>query len=320
MNTYQKISDKIQEIVIDNPAHPQKLRWVNVSNAAKKEINFLRKEYNFDMDHLQASVATVFSQRPMVFKEDNYFFLILHFPVLKDGRTVPAEVEFFVGHGYLITLHNDNIPSLNEFFNLCKKDPNSLLSYDTESSATLLYELLEKMIKDCYTLIDHNSLRITDMEELIFSDEPRRAVRDILELRRNVINIRKIMQNHKNILNKLAEMESSLVSKGEMRKCYDHLVEHSKRIWEMLDNQKEMIEVLNSTNQALLDNKMTSVMKTLTIFSVIIFPLTLLAAIFSMRTEFMPIIHHRYGFWLIIGIMTIIATVMLAVFRKKRWL
>ncbi|MCX6798373.1 MAG: hypothetical protein NTX66_04165, partial [Candidatus Falkowbacteria bacterium] len=196
----------------------------------------------------------------------------------------------------------------------------SLLSYSFESSAILLYELLDKLINDCYNLIDQNSLSINQVEDVIFSNEPKKAAQQILDLRRNVINIRKIMQNHKNILSRLTEMKSSLVPRADLKKCYDRLVEHSKRIWEMLDNQKEMIEVLGSTNQSLLDNQMTAIMKTLTIFSVIVFPLTLLATIFSMRTQYTPLVNHDYGFWIIIGIMMLLSLGMLMIFKKKRWI
>jgi len=320
MNNYRRVSDKTQEIILDNPRNPGALRWLNITQAGKREISYLRQKYNFNLNHLKASIASVFSQRPMVFEENDYVFLILHFPVFKGNRIVAAEIEFFIGHGYLVTIHNGNIAALEDFFNYCRKNPGSLLSYNFESSAILLYELLDKLIKDCYSLLDKNSLTINKLEELIFSNQPKKATQRILDLRRNIINIRRIMQNHKNILNRLTEMKSSLVPRSELKKYYERLVEHSKRIWEMLDNQKEMIEVLGSTNQSLLDNQMTSIMKTLTIFSVIVFPLTLLAGIFSMRTSRMPIANTPHGFWIIIGLMVVIGLVMLGIFKKKRWL
>jgi len=177
------------------------------------------------------------------------------------------------------------------------------------------------MINDSYKLLDENSIALSDIEELIFSREQKKAVGEILDLRRNIINIRKIIQNHKNVFQKLLGMESTIVEKSLIKKYYAELVEHSKRIWEMLDNQKEMVEVLNSTNESLLNNKMTDIMKTLTVFSVIVFPLTLLAAIFGMNTTGgMPFVNHPLGFWLIIGIMMVGCIGMLFFFAKKKWL
>lgn len=320
MGYYKKISQKIECLLIDKPGTEQSLSWINIIDAGRKEIDYLRKEYNFNLEYLRASVATVFSQRPMVAEDNGYLFLILHFPTFFKGKIIAGEIEFFIGHGYLVSLHNDNLPALNELFNNAKKNQNSLLSYNTESSATLLYEILDRLLNSCYSLIDQNSLAIEEVEDLIFEQQQKDAVAKILNLRRNIINIRKIMQNHKNILQKLMSMRSSLVPPDSLKKQYGHLVEHSKRIWEMLDNQKEMVEVLNDTNESLLNDRMNNIMKTLTLFSVIVFPLTLLAAIFGMNAKYMPFVDQRYGFWIILLIMGLGSWLMFYYFKKKDWL
>jgi magnesium transporter len=320
MGNFKKISTKIEKLIIDRPETDYALEWINVVDAGRKEIDYLHRKYKFNLNHLKASVANVFSQRPIVVEEDGYLFLILHFPTFIDGKVIAGEVEFFIGHGYLVSLHNGNLPALVNFFEKAKKDQDFLLSFQTESSATLLYEILDRLLKSCYDLMDQNSLTIEDVEDLIFEQHQKDAVSKILNLRRNIINIRKIMQNHKNILQKLMLIKSSLVSPALLKKQYGNLVEHSKRIWEMLDNQKEMVDVLNDTNESLLNNRLSNIMKTLTLFSVIVFPLSLLAAIFGMNAKYMPFVDHPYGFWIILFIMGLSSWGMLSYFRKKDWL
>ncbi|MBN2854279.1 magnesium transporter CorA family protein [Patescibacteria group bacterium] len=321
MSSYKRISERIEELKIDNPRNTTSgLRWINVNNAAKAEINYLRKNYNFDLSHLRSTAASILSQRPQIFRGPKYLFLILHFPAIKDGRIFPAEIDFFIGHGFLISAHNNNLPALNQFFSISKKDPNALASYHIESSAILLHEILSNLINDCFRLLDENSLEIKHVEDLIFSRKQKSAVENILLLRRNIINIRKIMQNHKNILKELSDMKSTLVNGSIIKDSYNKLVEDSKRLWEMLDNQKEMIEVLNNTNEAMTNNQMNLIMKTLTVFSVIVFPLNLLAAIFGMNAVKMPFVESDYGFWLIIGLMLLGTLSMLSIFKYKRWI
>jgi len=194
------------------------------------------------------------------------------------------------------------------------------LSYSIESSAILLYEILGNLTDETYRLLDDNNIKINDIEDLIFSRQQKEAVMEILNLRRNIINVRRIVQNHKNIFQQLMTMESSLVDKVSIKKYYNNLLEQSKRIWEMLDNQKEIVEVLYNTNESLLNNQMTDIMKTLTVFSVIVFPLTLLAAIFGMNVAEMPLVNLPYGFWWIIVVMLLGAMGMLLFFERKRWL
>lgn len=320
MSQYKRISERIEELKIDNPRNDTPgLRWINVNNTGKAEINYLRRNYNFDLSHLKSSAASMLSQRPQIFKGPKYLFLILHFPAIKDGKVFSAEIDFFIGHGFLVTAHNNNLPALNKFFNISKKDPNSLISYHIESSAILLQEILGNLINDCYSLLDENSLEIKHVEDLIFSRKQKLAVESILLLRRNIINIRKIMQNHKNILKELSDMKSSLVDKSVIKESYNKLVEDSKRLWETLDNQKEMIEVLNNTNESLMNNQMNIIMKTLTVFSVIVFPLNLLAAIFGMNALKMPLVNLPSGFWIITGMMLVGSLTMLGIFKYKRW-
>ena len=88
----------------------------------------------------------------------------------------------------------------------------------------------------------------------------------------------------------------------------------------MLDNQNEMIEVLNNTNESLTNNQMNMIMKTLTMFSVIVFPLNLLAAVFGMNTIVTPLVEHPYGFWIIVAMMLLGTTFMLGIFKYKRWI
>ncbi|MDP3043496.1 MAG: magnesium transporter CorA family protein [bacterium] len=346
MSKYIKISPNIQQITIDNPRTTnEKLVWIDICEAGKKELEYLRKNYNFDLAHLQASTAKSVAQRPMIAQNENYLFMILHFPVfqltpaakrslfentkrkikIQDQHAkyciTAGEIDFFIGNGYLITLHNNNIKTLSEFFNLCKKDSDSLLAYKFESSAILLYELLEKLMLSCFPLLDQNSVEIAKTEEIIFEQEQKKAVSYILSLRHNIINFRKIMQSHKNIIKQLMGIKSGLVPEQKIKPYYNELLERSKRVWEILENQKEMIEVLNGTNESLLNYRISDIMKTLTIFSVIVFPLTLFAAVFGMNTiGGMPFMDSDNGFWMIIIIMLMCCLGMLVFFKKKKWL
>lgn len=322
---YQKISSNIQKITIDNPkTKADELSWLNIVNAGKKEIEYLRKKYDFNLSDLHAASAKIQAQRPSFTynKDEDYIFLILHFPIFINGHIVAGEIDFFIKKGLLITVHNDNIPGLTDFFNYAKKDGVSLVSYKFESAAVLLYEILKKLILKSYNLLDQNSVEIAGTEETIFSYNQKNAVSRILTLRRNIINFRKIMQNHKDILKKIMKKrKSSLVPPELMKEYYGELIEYSKTIWEILENQKEMIEVLNDTNESLLNNRLSEIIKTLTIFSVIVLPLNLLAGIFGMNPiKAMPFIESSHGFWYIIIIMVCGSLGMLYFFEKKKWL
>jgi len=321
MTKFTKISKNIKKIIIKNGENPDnEVNWIDVSDAGRKEIEYLRKNYNFKLSHLQSSSAKAIAQRTIIDDTEDYLFLIIHFPVFQNDAIVSGEIDFFISKDFIVTIHNKNVKGINNFFNLCKKDGESLLVHKFSSSAILLYEILEKVILESYGLLDQNSLDMMELEDIIFEQKSKKSVSGILELQRNIINTRKIMLNHKNIIKKLTSSEIGLVSNPEIKKYYIKLLEHSKRFWENLEIQKEMIEVLNSTNESLINYRTNDIMRTLTIFSVIVFPLSLLAGIFGMNTiKGMPFVDSAHGFWIILSLMFISSTGMIIYFHKKKW-
>ncbi|MFA6306860.1 MAG: CorA family divalent cation transporter [Patescibacteria group bacterium] len=330
MPKFKKISKNIQQVTIANPQKTHSIDWININNAGKAEIEFLRKKYNFKLSQLAASSAKSNSQRPIIAREPNYIFMILHFPVManypsdkpeNNGRIMAAEIEFFIGHGFLISLPSAPIEPLNDFFNLCKKDSGSLLSYEFESSAILLYEILNKLLKYSYILLDNNSIAIARAEQIILSEDQKKSAALIFNLRHNLINTRKIMQNHKNIIKQLMAMESSIIPREHLKKYYGELIEQTKNIWETLENQREMVEVLHDSYESIANYHLGNIMKTLTIFYVTFSSLTLIAAIFSIKADQgMPFINYQNNFWIILGIMGLAGLSMLLLFKKKKWL
>lgn len=316
------ITRNIQEAVIDNPRSMTKgkIIWINVVNAGKKELEYLRKRYGFQLSHLQLASSNVFVQRPAIHHGPDYIFAILHFPIFTNGTIAATEVDFFFAHGYLVTLHNGNIPALNEFFNLCKKDGGSLLSFKLESTSILLYELLEKLMHGCYPLLDASSIEITRVQEMIFQQDPKKAVSEILTLRHNVANFHKIMHSHKKIITKIMELKSTILPGKEIELHYKKLIDQTITIWEILENQKETIEILNSTNESLLNYRLSEIMKLMTILSIISLNVSLVGVIFTIPAVGVPFIHQNYGFWMVIGIMAVVGLSIFLLFRRKKWL
>ena len=76
MSNFKKISPNISELIIRNPKTKYSIKWINIVNAGKPEIDFLKKNYKFNLAHLHASIASVFSQRPMIASESGYVFMI----------------------------------------------------------------------------------------------------------------------------------------------------------------------------------------------------------------------------------------------------
>jgi magnesium transporter len=321
MSQYKKIAKNIERLSFNVGSGNKKIYWVNIKSPKKQEIEYLRKKYGFKLRQLDWTSANSASRRPVIEKDDGYIFLILQFPVFNKNKVVAEEINFFIGSNYIITLHSNNIKNLNAFFNTCKKDEKEALPEGVSSPSGLLFQLLKKLISHSYTLIDRNRKEIDIVEDAIFNNQQRRATSKILYLRLDIINIRKIVQSHKNTLKKLMSYHKEFTGDQEIKKSYLNLIEHSKRVWEFSENQKEVIEALYDTNTSLLNHRLSEIMKTLTVFSVSVLPIALVSGIFGTNlTNGMPLTNMENGFWIAVAIMGAGSLAILLFFVKKRWL
>jgi len=290
------------------------LRWINITKQGKPEIEWLRK--NFKFDELALKDCFPPNQRPKVNEYENYIFMILQFPVYnnKTGETESSEIEFFISENYLITVHINTIAPISKLFDEKIK---------ANSIGELLYIMMSELLHYCFPMLNHISQDIDAIESHIFKIGYNNinTIKEILRIKRNIVDFRKVMQAHKSIIKKLIRTSNKFLTTQKVEAYYGNLVNHTKDIWEFLENYKDTIDAMHETYESLSSNRLNQIIKTLTIFSVIVFPLTLLAAIFGMNTmNSMPFVKSPYDFWYIVGIMLVGVLCMIFYFRHKKWI
>lgn len=311
------MSSKLQKVSFAN------FDWINLTSPTEKEINELGEEYKFHPLDLADCLSV--SHRSKIDIYSKYAFIVLLFPIFdeKNRQIKSTEFNIFIGKNYLITINHGNLKVFSDFFDLFRVSSEMRAKYDEKSPEKLLYEMLNKIFYSIFPMVDHVSADCDNIENAIFSGKEKKMVSEILIIRRNITDFRKIMQVHKNVLKKLIYnlKDSPLFIIKKTDVYFESLIDYTKEIWDMLENLKERIEALQQTNESQIQFRLNDIMRMLTIISVIVFPVTLLAAIFGMNTvHAMPFLDHPYGFWNVIGIMVLIVMAMLIFFHKKRWL
>ena len=105
-----------------------------------------------------------------------------------------------------------------------------------------------------------------------------------------------------------------------MKSLAQEVIGSNIRVWNVLENHRELINSIEQTNNSLLSTKQNETMKILTIMAFITFPLSLIASIFGMNTLNIPIIGNVYDFWIVIGVMLGVSLVMFIYFKYKKWI
>jgi magnesium transporter len=293
----------------------KKFSWINVTNDGKKEIDYLRKKFNFHELDLADCLPPL--QRPKLVVRPGYLFMILLFPVFDRKTRVlhASEVDFFITPKQLITVNVNELVPLREIFSKCQTKKTKFINL-----TDLLHEILYELLMSCFPMLVHISTDIDTVETKLHSEFEKGTITEILRIKTNIVNFRKAMQPHKQVIRTLIAEGPRFFPTQKMKIYFENLVNHTKEIWDLLDNYKDTIDALHETNASLIDFRINEIMKTLTIFSVIVFPLTLLAAIFSMNTPGMPFVNHPYGFWIVLAIMLFGALGLLWYFERKKWL
>ena len=123
--------------------------------------------------------------------------------------------------------------------------------------------------------------KLERLEEDIFEGRSAEIVRDLSNVKQEIINFRKIVRPQRAALRDLERTKRYVPEDLEI--YFDDINDASERIWDMLENFKEVVEGLETTNESVLSHRLNDVLRVLTAFSVIVLPLTLIASVFGMN-------------------------------------
>jgi magnesium transporter len=259
-------------------------------------------------------------QRPKVDEYPEYLFSVLHFPAYDKAiqRLNAAELDVFVGPGFLITLPNVELLPVTRLFARCEEDGELRESLFSKGSGYLLYHVLDDLFDYCFPILDKIGHKLDSIEDEMFEGRAEDVVRDLSNVKQEIISYRKIIKPERSTLRVLDGRVQRYLPK-ELDLYFDDIVDAAERIWDLLDNYKEVVEGLEQTNESVISHRQNNVLRLLTVFSVVLLPLTLISGIFGMNVDF-PGFGTAEAFWVIVGVMIGLAAGLVGFFRYKRWL
>lgn len=292
------------------------LTWVNIEKPTAKETLYLANHYPFhplDLDDVLSR-----RQRPKIDEYKDYLFLVFHFPVYnkKQRAVTSSQLSVFIGEKYLITLHTGELKPLVKLFRECQIDEESRREYLDHGSGFLLYRITDRLVDYClpilYKLLDH----IEGAEVDVFSEREKDTVKAISVLRRDIISFRRIIWPMRAVLGSL-EAKVHRFIKEDLSVYFGDMIDHVDKIWDTLDEYKEIIEGLSSSYDSMSSNRTNEVVRILTIIATILLPITVVASIYGMNIP-LPFQDTEYSFLFVLLIMAVIVGGILYFFRRIR--
>tara|TARA_Y100000310_G_scaffold345846_1_gene471163 strand:- start:52261 stop:53325 length:1065 start_codon:yes stop_codon:yes gene_type:complete len=314
-NLKEKVCPKVEDCFIFK--NRSTVTWLNVSGVHETEvIEKIGKHYGLHPLVLEDIANT--HQRPKVEDFDNYIFIILKlfFYDEKTHEIDTEQVSLVLGYNWVISFEEKEG---SVFENVRKRIRNSKGKLRKNGADHLAYSLLDSVVDNYFSVLETVGERIEEIEEEVTNNPDPIVLNTIHKLKRGLTSIRKSVWPLRDILNNLLRQDSSLIHRGTkvyLRDVYDHSIQAIDMVETFRDMVASMIDIYLTKSS----NKMNEVMKVLTIIATIFIPLTFITGVYGMNFQYFPELTWKYGYAMFWTISLFISLVMLALFKKKKWL
>lgn len=295
------------------------ITFLSISEPDMAILEGINKKYNFH--HLAIEDCLSEFQRSKLEQYKDYIHVILQVPSYDRNLVIPAEVSIFVSQTYLVLAHWNTLTHLKQFIEAIIYNEEVKKECMAKGTGYLLYKIIDLLVLNCFPLIDKVEKRVRNLETKIFDEnryDDRKTVREIAKVRRDIMSFHRIIKPQIAVINSLERIKDKYII-HDLELYFGDIADHVSKQWDIISDQNELIINLNNTNESLISVRANSIMKTLTIISVIILPLTLISGIYGMNIR-LPIAEFKYSFEVIITFMLFSAILMLVFFQKKKWI
>jgi magnesium transporter len=226
------------------------------------------------------------------------------------------ELDLFVSAHFLVTVHEEEMRSVEEVVTRTETDPGLALDRGTD---VLLHNIIDRMVDHYQPILDYLQEALDDLEDRALTEPRPELLTAIAMKKRELLNLRRIVGPQREVVAQLTRGEVPFIRESTriyFRDVQDHLI----RTVEAVELYRDLVLGARDIYLSSVSNDMNRVMKTLTVISVIGLPLTIITGFFGMNFDALPGTHSPAGFWITVLLMGVAVTVMLYVFHRKRWL
>ena len=296
------------------------LTWRHLNNPSDEDFEFLKDRFHFHPLDIEDCKSV--NQRPKIDIYDDYYFLILHFPNFdRQNKFVKIkEVKLFWGKDYIISIEK-NPWGVSQLFDEYEERLRNEENLNIESSDKLLYRILEKLITESVYLLRKVGLDVELINRELLQEKQVKIIERISVTRKNLILINTIFKPQLRLFQMFenGKIQGFTEDIEYMEDYWGNILDYYQKVWDMTEDYEELIEGLSQTFDSMQTNKTNDTMKILTIISSIILPLTFITGLYGMNVM-LPFQEQPWAFYGLIGVMVLVATVFIIIFKRRNWM
>jgi len=294
----------------------QSLVWLDLERPSDKEFELLAREFN--LHPLAIEDIRKPHQRPKVDEYEELRLIVL-FDVraASQGHGLALqELDIFVGPNYLITVHARPIHAITELRERWRHNPAMV---EPSPLGFLLYHLADTLVDGYFPVVDGLENEIEQIEERLFESFDKSVLRDIFALRRDLIQLRKVLGPERDAFILLSRRDIPIADKTTAP-YFSDVVDLLLRLTDTVDTFRDLLGAALDSYLSIQSNSLNEIMKRLTALTVIVMVPTLIAGIYGMNFHHIPELEWEYGYPYAVALMLGTALAAILFFWKKDWL
>jgi magnesium transporter len=295
--------------------NPAGITWIRVEGLDNpEEVNRLAEIFGIHPLTVE-DLLDPSHQRPKVEEFDNYLFIAFK------SVNVSQELNFkYIG----MVITGDTVLTFHEKSGACfdgirKRIINNAGRVRRMGADYLAYAIIDAVVDEYFIRIDSLSTEIEDFEDRALDEKDDTFIQDMQVVKRKLLKIRKAVWPLRESLSLLIRLESKLIS-GEMKPFLQDLYENVIQVTESVDTYRELVAGIIEINMTAASNRLSKVMKVLTIISTIFIPITFIVGVYGMNFELMPELGYAPAYFIVWGVMILIVLGMLLFFKRRKWI
>jgi len=305
--TLEKLPDLVEAENVD--------LWVDLESPNLKESEILSTVFGFHELAIEDCTAVDIEEAKLDDYED-YLFLVLHSVLFsKDNMTFDTnEVDLFFGKNFVVTYHKQPTPGIKR----AKKRLEKSIDFMGQGSDEILHAIIDSLVDNYMVSFKKLERTVLEIETEILSEPSKETFNSLFRLKRGLINLRRYIAPEVAVIDSLGTTEHDLIQEDNQIYFQD-IHDHVSNIEGRLGSFIEMVTGTMDTYMTITQHRMNVTMQALTVFATMVLFPTLIASVYGMNFEWMPLLHNKYGFLIVMGGTFCSVCLVWLYFKKQKW-
>jgi magnesium transporter len=297
------------------------VRWINVDGLTDLGVLSAFAE-KYRLHPLAIEDVLHVPQRPKVqaFEENEQYqarlFIVTRMLELRDAQLHTEQISIFVGHRTVLTFQETPGDSWDPIRQRLRTAGSQLRRND---ASFLAYSLIDAVVDEAFPILEFYGDRLEELEDRTLSDPSQETIQEIHRLKRDLLLLRRAMWPMREVIHHMRREPHECFSETT-RTYLSDVYDHAVQIIDIVETYREMATGLTETYMTAMSNRMSEVMKVLTVIGTIFIPLTFLAGVYGMNFRHLPELEWRHGYLAFWVFCLVAAGLMVAWFRRRGWL